>query len=135
MKICIVDTTVASFMLQNRPELSVYQTHLAGATIYISFQTVAEMRYGALHKDWGERRKQQLENFLNSLHIVGYTSDLADKWATIMQEARQVGRRLEAGDAWIAATALLLEAPLITSDKDFDIEACPSITVHRYGAI
>ena len=52
----------------------------------------------------------------------------------MMHEARKAGRRLEAGDCWIAATALLLDAPLLTHDKDFDTKACPSLAVIRYTA-
>lgn len=134
MKVCVVDTTVASLMLNDRPQLSPYQPHLLGASVYISFQTVAEMRFGALNKRWGIRRKQQLETFLAPFTIIGYTDALADCWAIIMQEARQAGRRLETGDGWIAATALLLNAPLLTHDKDFDAQACPSIAVICYAA-
>ena len=135
MNVCVIDTTVASLMLQNRPELSLYASHLAGMSITISFQTVAEMRYGALRNDWGERRIGELAAFFRSLTIVESSSGLTDCWATIMHEARQAGRRLEAGDAWIAATALLLNVPLLTHDKDFAVDACPSIIVHRYAAL
>jgi predicted nucleic acid-binding protein len=71
--------------------------------------------------------------FLSSFIVVGYTDELATLWATTMHEARRAGRRLEAGDAWIAATARLLNAPLLTHDKDFSPAACPSITVHCYA--
>lgn len=40
--------------------------------------------------------------------------DLIVKWAEVMVRARAVGRRLEVADAWIAATALLYDAPLVT---------------------
>jgi len=111
VNVCVLDTTVASLMLQNRPELSLYAPHLAGTSIIISFQTAAEMRYGALRTDWGERRNSELAAFLRSLTIVESSRGLTDCWAAIMHEARQAGRRLEAGDA------------------------CPSITVYRYAAL
>lgn len=133
MSVCVLDTTVASLLLQTRPELSLYTALLGGTTMVISFQTVAEMRYGALQNNWGKRRKRDLELFLSSMTTVEYSSELADHWATIMQQARKVGRRLEAGDAWIAATSLYLNAPLLTHDKDFDTAACPSITVYCFA--
>jgi predicted nucleic acid-binding protein len=34
-----------------------------------------------------------------------------------MVAARRNGRRIETADAWIAATALLLDAPLLTHNK------------------
>ena len=71
-----------------------------------------------------------MEDFLSSCKTMKYTDELAEKWAIIMKEARQAGRRLESGDAWIAATALLLGIPFLTHDKDFDKNACPSIVVY-----
>ena len=128
---CIVDTTVASFILEGRPELSAYRQVLARYPIvYISFQTVAEMKFGALLKNWGEEKLHKLDKFFSGVEIIEYSSELADRWAIVMQDARHAGRRLETGDAWIAATALLLDIPLLTHDKDFDKNACPAITVY-----
>jgi predicted nucleic acid-binding protein len=105
---------------------------LENASLVLSFQTIAEMRFGALKANWGEPRRSRLEEFFASFYILEYTDQLATCWAEIMHEARRVGRRLEAGDAWIAATARYLDAPLLTDDKDFSVEACPSITVYRF---
>ena len=46
-----------------------------------------------------------------------------------MAHARVVGRRLEADDAWVAATASLLNLPLLTHDKDFRDLGYPGLTV------
>jgi predicted nucleic acid-binding protein len=43
--------------------------------------------------------------------------DLVLKWAEVMVTARQSGLRIETADAWIAATALLCNAPLLTHNK------------------
>ena len=51
--------------------------------------------------------------------VISYDTPLARMWAQVMAKARSVGRRLEAGDAWIAATAVLYGLPLITHDADF----------------
>ena len=125
----VLDTTVASLLLNRNPLLSLYQPYLEDASLCISFQTVAEMRLGALLAKWGESRKQDLELFLSAFNLIVYSDELCDCWAIVMNEARQVGRRREAGDAWIAATAKLLDAPLITHDRDFSLAACPSITI------
>jgi tRNA(fMet)-specific endonuclease VapC len=126
----VVDTSVASFMLDDRPELERYEAELAVvSTVYVSFQTVAELRFGALNRQWGRVRIQALETFIERLEIVGYTDELSTKWARVAYEARRAGRRLEAGDAWIAATALLLGAPLVTHDRDFAGIASSSVEV------
>ena len=41
--------------------------------------------------------------------------DLIVKWAEAMVAARSIGRRIEVADAWIAATALLYDSPLVTN--------------------
>ena len=132
MNQCVLDTSVASLMYDASPLYLPYDGHVQSASIFVSFQTVGEMRFGARKSSWGIARRQRLEAFLTSLQVVGYTDELAHHWAQIMHEAQTVGRRLEAGDGWIAATALLLNAPLLTHDKDFDAQACPSITIVRY---
>lgn len=39
--------------------------------------------------------------------------------AHLRSERERVGRRLNTGDAWVAATALLLECPFASDDHDF----------------
>jgi predicted nucleic acid-binding protein len=55
-----------------------------------------------------------LRAFLARFVIVPSSRDLVLKWAEVMVAARKSGRRLETADAWIAATAALYEAPLVT---------------------
>jgi predicted nucleic acid-binding protein len=132
LKPVVLDTSVASLLLSNSPPLLRYTPYFENASLAISFQTVAEMRFGALKANWGEPRRQALEQFFRRFAIIGYDDRLASCWAEIMYDAANVGKRLEAGDAWIAATAKYLNAPLLTHDKDFAMEACPSITIYRH---
>ena len=63
-------------------------------------------------------------SFLFKSHPIGqlYDADLAGRAAgvsfmtvaEVMVAAQAAGRRIETADAWIAATALLYEAPLVT---------------------
>ena len=131
----VLDTTVTSLMLNQNPLLALYYTHLQNVTWLISFQTVAEMRYGARKANWGAGRQEILEQFLQRFHIVPSTNELAYLWADIKVDSQRAGFLLEAGDAWIAATARQFDAPLLTHDKDFSPAACPSITIHRYGLV
>lgn len=129
----VLDTTVVSLMLRNDLRLSRYTPHVTGCDLYISFQTIAEMRYGASAARWGPRRRAELETFLRRFELVQYSDELANAWAQTMLEARRAGRRLEAGDAWVAATARLLNAPLLTDDKDISPDACPALTIYCYA--
>jgi predicted nucleic acid-binding protein len=108
-----------SFAFKRDSRFDLYTSEIGALERFISFQTVAEMRLGARLSRWGPRRQQLLEELLATLQVVAYTDALASRWATIMEAARLSGRRLESGDAWIAATASLLDVPLITHDRDF----------------
>jgi predicted nucleic acid-binding protein len=55
-----------------------------------------------------------LRIFLGRFIIVPSSRDLVLTWAEVMVKARRSGRRLETADAWIAATAVLYDALLIT---------------------
>src|SRR5271165_3696143 len=72
------------------------------------------IRTMALLSNWQPNRIDWLRVFLQRFAIVPSSRDLVLKWAEVMVAARRVGRRLETADAWIAATAVLYGAPLIT---------------------
>lgn len=76
--------------------------------------TEAELEQWALLSNWHAKRVDWLRTFLGRFVIVPSSHDLILKWAEVMVAARRVGRRLETADAWIAATAVLYDAPLIT---------------------
>lgn len=54
--------------------------------------------------------------------------DLVVRWAEIMVAARKKGRRLETADAWIAATASIYGAPLLTHNAG-DYVGVPELKV------
>ena len=78
----------------------------------------AELEQGALLSNWQAKRVEWLRIFLGRFAIVPSSHDLILKWAEVMVAARRAGRRLETADAWIAATAVLYDAPLITHNAN-----------------
>lgn len=114
MPVRVIDTDVLSFLFRSDTRAALYAPHLFGQVLTISFQTRAEMLRGAISANWGERRKQQLEQWLTKYAIVHSSDDLCLHWAEAIDSARRVGRPIAAADAWIAATALFLDVPLVT---------------------
>ncbi|MCX7631399.1 MAG: PIN domain-containing protein [Geminicoccaceae bacterium] len=116
----LLDTTVASFLLpsRERPELLAYAPQLRGHTLVLSFQSVAELFYLADRNGWGEKRRDALKRFLARFLIVPADKALAASWATVIARTEKLGKRLETADAWIVATALRHDLPLITHDRD-----------------
>lgn len=122
MSAVLLDTTVASLIHPRRHNSTLrarYEPNMKGATLAISFQTVAELWSWAEESQWGPILRAGLKGFIEQFVFVPYTSELAQTWARVMTHTRSVGRRLEAGDAWIASSAVLYGVPLLTNDKDF----------------
>lgn len=55
----VVDTMVTSWLFDERPNprAEQYRGLIDGRPIVLAFQTVMELRYGALHAGWGELRR------------------------------------------------------------------------------
>jgi predicted nucleic acid-binding protein len=117
----VVDTDVASFIFKWHPEFAPrYVDIVRGSELIVSFMTVAEMRQGALDANWGPRKCDVLEAYLADFSVLHSDSLLCSTWAAIRNESTRKGRPIGSADAWIAATALVLSAPLVTNNpKDY----------------
>jgi tRNA(fMet)-specific endonuclease VapC len=116
----LLETSVVSFFLpaKNRPERTLYEPHLEGRRLILSFQSVAELWLLARKNAWGKRREDNLRRFLGKFLVVPADAELAEAWADVTAACERLGRRLETADAWIVATALRFELPLVTHDRD-----------------
>jgi predicted nucleic acid-binding protein len=117
MRTVVVDTDVVSFLFKSHPIAYQYLPDLADRTPLISFMTLAELDRWVLAARWGEARRKKLREYLEPFAILPYDRALCTKWAEITIAAQSRGRRIDCADAWIAATALLCGAPLITHNR------------------
>ncbi len=117
----VVDTDVASYIFKWHPELAPrYIGMVRGFELIISFMTMAEMRQGAMDANWGQRRLDMLDAYLSDFAVLHSDSLLCSTWAAVRNESTRKGRPMSSADAWIAATALFLSAPLVTNNpKDY----------------
>jgi tRNA(fMet)-specific endonuclease VapC len=117
----VVDTDVASYIFNWHPSAQRCVDALRGSEWILSFMTVAEMRMGAITAGWGIRRRTLLEQFIERFGVVYADDNLCTRWAALRADARAAGRSLSPQDAWIAATALGLDAPLASNNRrDFE---------------
>ncbi len=90
----------------------------------MSFQTVAEVRYGALFRGWGTVRLRRMEAEIARIEIVHSGSELIRTYAELRVACQRAGHALSQrehdADRWIAATAIRLGIPLISNDGVFE---------------
>lgn len=115
----VVDTSVVSIIYNHDDRAPYYERRLAGRRSLISFQTLEELWFGTYKNDWGERRQARLAEHLNQYEVVWASDELVHICARLRSERRSVGRELKSADAWIAATAILMDCPLAAHDGDF----------------
>ncbi len=118
----VADTNVVSYLISTKPEVVSlahrYLPHLNGRPVAISFQTRAELLVGMETQGWNHRRFSDL---IGRFEVIPWSERLLDCYVRIrsasVERRRRTGeKRITAADAWIAATALLLERPLVTHD-------------------
>jgi len=122
MDFVVVDTDIISFCFKHDSRAQPYIASWSGKTLVVSFMTLAELRLWGIVRNWGQTRKSQFQLFLKQHFAVHPANErLCDLWALVMAESQAKGQNLQTADAWIAATALALGAPLATYNvKDFE---------------
>jgi tRNA(fMet)-specific endonuclease VapC len=110
----VVDTDVVSYIFKRDTRAALYEPHLVGKVMLISFMTLAELDHWTLKNNWGDARRGRLSRYLERFAVFHSDEDLCLKWAQVRDQAIRDGRPIETADAWIAATALLHNLPLVT---------------------
>jgi tRNA(fMet)-specific endonuclease VapC len=114
--VVLIPDDVVSFLFKNDSRAQLYLPQMDNREWLISFMTEAELEQWASWRT-GAKSAYWLRLFLSRFAIVPSSHDLVLRWAEAMVGARRNGRRIETADAWIAATALLYDAPLLTHNK------------------
>lgn len=134
MSTILLDTTVASLLhpKKNNTFRAKYESHMQGQILALSFQSVAELWAWAEENNWGTKQRDGLTVFLQRFLVIPYDAELAKMWAKVETHCKRIGRRLESGDAWIAATAVRYKIPLLTHDRDHVELNYPGLQVISY---
>jgi len=120
MEIVVVDTDVVSYIFKQDTRAALYEPLLSDKDLMISFVTLAELQRWAIAHRWGHAKRHHLAEYLNNYYVFHSDADLCLLWAEIIESGNRRGRPIQPGDAWIAATALLHDTPLVThNSKDY----------------
>ena len=115
----VVDTNVISYFFSGDYRGHFYLEHIHGHRALMSFQTLEELWYGAYSRGWGDRRKNELARHIEQYEVIWPNLEIVDLCARLRSEQKDAGRELQEADAWIAATAISLDCPLASHDRDF----------------
>lgn len=95
----------------------------------ISVVSIGELKSLALQNNWGEPKMKRLNEFVKQFLIADiHVETIIQRYAEIdaFSQGRLLGRtsnftakNMGKNDLWIAATASVLNAELLTTDKDF----------------
>jgi tRNA(fMet)-specific endonuclease VapC len=122
MNAAIIDTDVVSMIFKGDSRAQRYRVQFTGRLVGISFMTLAELERWQLERRWGAVRKADLAQHLTKYIVLPANRELCTKWAEVSWEARRQGRPIQTADAWIAASALYYDVPLITNNaSDYEM--------------
>ena len=118
----LIDTNIGSYVMSGNPIAERYRDVLEDKTVGISFQAMAELRVGQRTRGWSEL---EFRAYVGGLIEIPYSTEIQELFVEVRvrslerQAARQ-GRKVPSADAWVAATALWVGAPLVThNEADF----------------
>lgn len=120
MSIVLVDTNIISFLFKGDTRAQDYAAILTGQRLAVSFMTVAELFEWTKVRRWGPSRVRQLEDAMTKYLVLPSDAQTCRYWGEIRARGRFQGKTVAPQDAWIAATALRHQLPLVTHNpSDF----------------
>jgi predicted nucleic acid-binding protein len=129
VKAGLADTSLFIAREADRP----LSSNAVPAMLTVSVITVAELRAGVLAAQDAMTRSQRLRTFEFVLGFEWLPVDgaVAEAWATLRVALRDARRRMGVNDAWIAATAMAHDLPVVTQDDGFAAAADLGLRVIR----
>jgi tRNA(fMet)-specific endonuclease VapC len=95
----------------------------------VSIVSAGELRSLAYQLKWGQSKSDQARFLLNYFKKVSIDDgDIIEAYAVLDAYSTTTGRSMGKNDLWIAATAKMTGAILLTTDKDFDHLSPQSLT-------
>jgi predicted nucleic acid-binding protein len=129
----LLDTNILVLAVRDSPIWNRIETkfEIEFCDAYISIVSQAEILSLANQFEWGERKKDKLQEILNELNIINIDAlqivnsyidiDLYSQkqLSGVQYPANFTPKNMGKNDLWIAATANATNIPLLSTDKDF----------------
>jgi tRNA(fMet)-specific endonuclease VapC len=128
MSVVLLDTNIVSYLFKRDTRAALYTPHLQNQELGIAIMTVAELFQWAAVREWGEARTTRLEHHLERYTLLPVDVETCRSWATVRAVRSAQGLPISPQDAWVAATALRYQLPLVTHNPD-DFKQIPDLTI------
>lgn len=122
----LVDTNVVSYLVNDHALADSYRPLLRGHELLVCFMTVGELYEGAYRAKWGVKKFRRLLRALESFAVVESSPDVCRCWGEV--RALRQRQPIAPDDAWIAATALVYDFPLVTHNPT-DFKSIPGLQI------
>jgi tRNA(fMet)-specific endonuclease VapC len=123
----VIDTNVISYLHRADALGKDYLLLIGGRPAGVTILTLAELHYGISLGGWGDKQRCRLDAILSTFLVLQAPAVVAEICGNLRAERARVGIPIDLADAWIAATALWYDLPLVTHDRD--LEAIPGLQV------
>jgi predicted nucleic acid-binding protein len=104
-----VDTDVFSWIAFQRQRHREFGELVRGHILAVSFSTVGELWAGAERANWGDARRQALDDILRQYVVLPATEAVARHWGRLHARFKD---QFESNDMWTASCALAQPHPL-----------------------
>ena len=101
--VVVVDTMVISWLFDERPNLLAdrYRDLIGSTRVPLAFQTVMELRFGALRAGWGELRRRRLERGIAELTVTQPDDAMITACAQLRAGCQRIGHSLGDRGRWL----------------------------------
>lgn len=128
----VLDTSVVSIFLKvsavHESRRSAIESYVRGKIALVSFVSVAELLFWAESRNWGEKRRDELDQRLRVYGILNPSRTTAQLWAIKRRECKAIGVDVAPHDMWIAAAAFEYDLTVVANDGIFG--RIPGLKVH-----
>ena len=119
----LLETSTCSLLMEDNPNVKERLNSLAESDYPLTIPIVrGEILFGIVRLPTGRRRReleQKADDLFSEIPCDSIPEGAGDAYAHMKLSAQRQGTPLDECDLWIAATALALDAILVTSDSDF----------------
>ena len=121
MGVVLLHTDVYSFLTKpDKKKAEIYQQHVEGATLALTFVTIGELHAGAAKAKWAADKIEAMEQNLKMFVKVPFDSEVCRVYGSLKFGCKTDDgshRVVASNDLWIASCAIRHRIPLVSNNR------------------